>query len=467
MFWVQAIASPCILLVHIIWVSIDLFLTRRKMIEKKLEVGLQAMTNYILQNTIFNYLDSLDLKIVDAPSRKNTNSPLRSESKEQKELKKLHEYDGTIICNCYDCFCEECPWERKCMCDCCYSIGQCCTTVQNKILESLKYIIFFLTKPYFYIILNSYFWYAESNGAILVLGIFFNSLQFFVLLFAFSFLSTKREMMRLDKSKEDDRGLLLYHHIRKAIIFTFFLILLFIFFGVAIDQLLFKHQILQQIPQCNKVFIIYNIMFLFFGSAVSVLLMSYNNCLSNDLIQDNDNILKAQQRLYIMQNNLIKYFPSEEQFQKYVVECNFDDQQISRLIHEKCSEAKSNLQLSLGANDKQQFKKIKKNLGQSKLIIGSLVFYLYLQTYLTLLASFGFFLSLGINITNPQTDDWKNVFNNMICPKDCTTINWLYVCEICLLSLQIAQALILPHALPYLFIKKELFGQDYGEWQQQ
>lgn len=47
-------------------------------------------------------------------------------------------------------------------------------------------------------------------------------------------------MMRLDKSKEDDRGLLLYYHIRKAIIFTFFLVLLFSIFGLAVDQLIFN-----------------------------------------------------------------------------------------------------------------------------------------------------------------------------------------------------------------------------------
>lgn len=107
--------------------------------------------------------------------------------------------------------------------------------LQNKFLESLKYIIFFLTKPYFYIIFNYYFILVQSDGAILTFGIVFNGLSFYVLLFAFSFLSTKREMMRLDKSKEDDRGLLLYYHIRKAIILTFFLVLLFIFGGLAVD----------------------------------------------------------------------------------------------------------------------------------------------------------------------------------------------------------------------------------------
>jgi len=36
------------------------------------------------------------------------------------------------------------------------------------------------------------------------------------------------------------------------------------------------------------------------------------NCLSNNVISDDDRILKAQSRLYAMQNNLIKYFPSDE-----------------------------------------------------------------------------------------------------------------------------------------------------------
>ncbi|CAD8076432.1 unnamed protein product [Paramecium primaurelia] len=457
---IQIIASSAILLIHIILITIYIFVARREMIEKKIEIGVKTMTNYILSKTIFNYLDSLDLQIVDAPSRKNTTSPLRSYSKEQKELKTLHEYDGTIVCNCYDCFCEGCPWEQKCVCQCCYSIGQCCTMLQNKILESLKYIIFFLTKPYFYIIFNSYFHFICSNGAILTFGIIFNGLQFYVLLFAFSFLSTKREMMRLDKSKEDDRGLLLYYHIRKAFILTFFLMLLFIFFGLSVDQLIFKYNLLSEenltlIHQQSSylLFKIYNILFLFIGCIVSLLLMSYNNCLSNDLIQDNDNILKAQQRLYIMQNNLIKYFPSEQQFQKYVEECNFDDQQISRLVHEKCSEAKGNLQLSLGANDKQQFKKIKKNLGQSKLLIGGLVSYLYLQTYLTFVASFTFFLALFIQIQEVKKND------------SISEINLIQISQITLLILQIIQALILPHLLPFLFIKKELFGQDYGEWE--
>ncbi|CAK91299.1 unnamed protein product (macronuclear) [Paramecium tetraurelia] len=421
----------------------------------------------ISAKTIFTYLDTLDLQIVDAPSRKNTTSPLRSQSKEQKELKTLHEYDGTIICNCYDCFCEGCPWEQKCICKCCFSIGQCCTMLQNKFLESLKYIIFFLTKPYFYIIFNSYFSLIgfknddkqdekDHGGIILGFGIIFNGLQFYVLLFAFSFLSTKREMMRLDKSKEDDRGLLLYYHIRKAIIFTIFLVLLFIFFGLGVCRLIYRFQI-----KSECLFILYNIIFLFIGSIVSVLLMSYNNCLSNDLIQDNDNILKAQQRLYIMQNNLIKYFPSEQQFQKYVEECNFDDQQISRLIHEKCSEAKGNLQLSLGANDKQQFKKIKKNLGQSKFLIGGIVSYLYLSTYLTLLASFGFLLMVLINVyenIKNGDEEWKDQLESVIQPKQ-------PVFSVILLTLQLIQALVLPHLLPFLFIKKRLFGQDYGEWE--
>lgn len=53
-------------------------------------------------------------------------------------------------------------------------------------------------------------------------------------------------MMRLDKSKEDDRGLLLYYHIRKAFILTFFLMLLFIFFGLSVDQLIFKYNLLSE-----------------------------------------------------------------------------------------------------------------------------------------------------------------------------------------------------------------------------
>ncbi|CAD8178336.1 unnamed protein product [Paramecium pentaurelia] len=450
-----------------------MYVARREMIEKKIEIGLKTMTNYILSKTIFTYLDSLDLQIVDAPSRKNTTSPLRSYSKEQKELKTLHEYDGTIVCNCYDCFCEGCPWEQKCVCQCCYSIGQCCTMLQNKILESLKYIIFFLTKPYFYIIFNSYFHFISRDGLILTFGIIFNGLQFYVLLFAFSFLSTKREMMRLDKSKEDDRGLLLYYHIRKAFILTFFLILLFIFFGLSVDQLIFKYNLLNdnhalkcQNQECSDVlFQIYNILFLFIGCIVSVLLMSYNNCLSNDLIQDNDNILKAQQRLYIMQNNLIKYFPSEEQFQKYVEECNFDDQQISRLVHEKCSEAKGNLQLSLGANDKQQFKKIKKNLGQSKFLIGGIVSYLYLSTYLTFIASFTFFLALFIQIQELKKNNPNDEVIDLYIIHNAKQDSAIYISQITLLILQIIQALILPHLLPFLFIKKRLFGQDYGEWE--
>ncbi|CAD8184053.1 unnamed protein product [Paramecium octaurelia] len=456
---IQIIASSAILSFHLILISFYLYMARRNMLEKKMEIGIKTMTNYILSKTIFTYLDSLDLQIVDAPSRKNTTSPLRSQSKEQKELKTLHEYDGTIICNCYDCFCEGCPWEQKCVCKCCYSIGLCCTMLQNKFLESLKYIIFFLTKPYFYIIFNSYFSLIDNNDQgviILVFGIIFNGLQFYVLLFAFSFLSTKREMMRLDKSKEDDRGLLLYYHIRKAIIFTIFLVLLFIFFGLGVYRLINQYKL-----KPEYLFILYNTIFLFFGSIVSVLLMSYNNCLSNDLIQDNDNILKAQQRLYIMQNNLIKYFPSEQQFQKYVEECNFDDQQISRLIHEKCSEAKGNLQLSLGANDKQQFKKIKKNLGQSKFLIGGIVSYLYLSTYLTLLASFSFLLILLINIYgNIKIDNegWKQCIENVIENHETSTSLLIFI-------LQLLQALVLPHLLPFLFIKKRLFGQDYGEWE--
>lgn len=64
-----AIIASSILLVHIILITFYLYMARKDMIEKKIDIGFKTMTNYILCNifnnykakTIFTYLDSLDL----------------------------------------------------------------------------------------------------------------------------------------------------------------------------------------------------------------------------------------------------------------------------------------------------------------------------------------------------------------------------------------------------------------------
>lgn len=74
-------------------------------------------------------------------------------------------------------------------------------------------------------IFNSFF-INTSQGAFITFGIIFYSLHYYVLFFTSSFFSTKREMMRLE---DLDRGSLLYYHLRKAFIYTLFLILLYLF----------------------------------------------------------------------------------------------------------------------------------------------------------------------------------------------------------------------------------------------
>lgn len=105
--------------------------------------------------------------------------------------------------------------------------------MENYFLSILKYVIYFVTKPYFYMILNLFF-INTSPGAFITIGVILYSLNFYVLFFTTSFFSTKREMMRLE---ENDRGLLVYYHIRKAFIYTFFLILSYLF-GILVISLI-------------------------------------------------------------------------------------------------------------------------------------------------------------------------------------------------------------------------------------
>lgn len=89
-------------------------------------------------------------------------------------------------------------------------------------------------------------------------------------------------MVRVES--EEERALLIYYHLRKAFIFSWMVVLLLSVLTIIISQQF-------EIPN-GESFFLFNSLYSFICYLVLFLLVRFNKCLKNDLIQDNDKILK-------------------------------------------------------------------------------------------------------------------------------------------------------------------------------
>ncbi|KAM3132766.1 hypothetical protein pb186bvf_015071 [Paramecium bursaria] len=387
-----------------------------------------------ISGTVFRFLDQINHEnssVLQRNSQKLSQDQDKPNNDNQTNQIAINDYNGAVLCDCYDCFCEGCPWQIDQEKDVFKDVSGIYSYLANKIFAKLKYLGYFMlyALSYFYLPINFAVALSNVQGVIGAFGLVCQSLQFFVLCFTFSFISTKREMLRLNRDNDVQRGLLIFYHMKKAWIFT-----VITFFVLLTSTFIINDQ------NSTDWFLLYNSSYQFIYYLILAMVARYNQCCKNDLIQDDDRILKAQQQLYAIKNNLTKYFPTQ-------IQQTYDGEDIDEVLTEMASEAKNHLQESIRAINNQKFKKIKKNLGIKKNTITFLVFYMYINLILMILISGTTYLYTSTSKVHDAIEEILNV--------DVVITTYFII--------NIIQFTLFPFLLGFMFDKKDLLGQDYGE----
>lgn len=152
--------------------------------------------------------------------------------------------------------------------------------------------IFEKTQPYFYILLAIF----------TIIEIFASAFYFYANVFLISFISTRREFMKIDPSDKITRGRLLYYHINKAIIYAFFHFSFELLFKIIF---LFKRPF-YEVNEGSDTSIFWLLKYSFF---LFFIIHRYSNWKDTTLIQEDCEILKFQNRYYTLQNVFLKFLP--------------------------------------------------------------------------------------------------------------------------------------------------------------
>lgn len=218
------------------------------------------------------------------------------------------------------------------------------------------------------------------------------SLFFFACIFISSFISTKRELMEIDRNDKTSRGYLVYYHVKKAFIFSCFHFILQMTLQVIF--LLTDSFFSSTMGNDSLLFSLLKNM-LYFCFIVS----KYPNFRNINQIQNDDNVLKSQFKYFNIQNLLIKYLPKENSLYEALKENHLKNLEnnvdFNQILEKKLIHAKKTLKEELKIIEKQKFQVILRNRGVSPLIPIALMWYIIIDSFLSIIIAVVFLMRLN------------------------------------------------------------------------
>lgn len=356
-------------------------------------------------------------------------------------------YEPLYLCDCYDCFFECCPSyiKQHLITPLIQYFSSQKLKLSNFLMQNSKilcyitiYLAPFVENPLVNIssiLISDCLHYKTDQYFILLyilyslIGVILSSLYFFSWVFITSFISTKKEFIEIHKSNKISRGILVYYHVKKAFIFTSFHFLI----ELALKAIFFFKNNYNSTKVGNDMIIfslLENTFYLCF------IIAKYPNFRNYNLIKDDDYLLKSQYKYFLLQNFLIKYLPKAD----IVYNSIKNEQDLEQVLDEVLVESKENLKSELKIIEAQKFRAILRNRGVSPLISIGLMWYMMIDSFLSVFIVSVYLIRLNINNYIPDAI--------------------LEICHILLSLLNILQFLLFPWLIINALELKALFEYE-------
>lgn len=406
--------------------EIGVFLEKTSLLNKKIKKNTRKIVTKKTKNDsrADNYFVNFEI---------NTNE-------NNKKLNNKSNSKVVYICDCNDCCFECCPdiFQIKLIKPITHFIESQNNRLRRHLLENCKIICYFLIymSPFLDKSLSNVLsvmisaCLKEKIGAYFqIFYIFYSiiyvtlqSLFFFACIFISSFISTKRELMEIDCNDKTSRGYLVYYHVKKAFVFS-----CFHFFLQMILQAIFlltDSFFSSTMGNDSLLFCLLKNM-LYFCFIVS----KYPNFRNINQIQHDDNVLKSQFKYFNIQNFLIKYLPKENSVYEAIKEKNVLNHEfidLNAILEKKLRQAKKNLKEELKIIEKQKFQVILRNRGVSPLIPIALMWYIIIDSFLSIIIAIVFLMKLNYSEIIPfSVFTICNVLNIILTILEFAFLPWL------------------------------------------
>ena len=366
-----------------------------------------------LEKTIFTYFEIIYQKM----KKKHEDEIKYSEITTKKENNLVFIFDF------YDCCCE-------CCCICWLQIfipiigffKKFFNKISLKILKNSKYIgIFFVIFGNFFVLQIIFVFDFLQSDCLLesipsknlrffvislrILFIFIlQSSFFFSMIFIISMISTKHELLKFPQNFPEKRALLLFYHMKKALIFAFLALILKIILIIIFSE---------SFHESND-FSIPDNFYKLWKNCFLILLIRFLDSKNPNILSEGDKFVKNEQKYYAMKNNLLKYLPSSqsilESFKGKINSNNNNafnnenNKKILNLMQNKCEEiskiAGESLEMDMKLINEQNYKQIFRNRGDNPIIPVIFVYYMLIDCMLSIIVSLGIFFCVWLNSKN-------------------------------------------------------------------